>query len=462
MTPDNTQMILVAVQPPASLVGTAIDMATGQPRQLFAQSAAGVRALAASPDRSALFILTNAQIERVDVATGQSTPVPLSIEAPVDCNAEMQYIFDHQWRLVQSKFYDADMHGVDWPAMRDAYAKYLPHISHWEDFAELLSELQGELDASHMYVHFASDNPAWDQTAELGIYYDTSHEGPGVQVREVLPGGPADLVGPPLQAGAVISAVDGVEISADQDIYPLLDRNAGRVLRLTVQPPDGGPPADQLVRAAAPGAEYELAYERWVEKRRAMVDELSGGRLGYTHVRGMDDASFRQVYADLMGPARDREGAIIDTRFNLGGLLHDQLTAFLTGERHSGLVTRTGVDLGTSPFTRWAKPTALLMNSWNYSDASVFPYYYIREEIGPSVGDRVPGTGTAVLSLPQQEPRLTIAFAQLGFRTMEGDFFENREIVPDEIVRADPDALEEGRDPQLEAAVAALIRAIDD
>jgi tricorn protease len=229
-----------------------------------------------------------------------------------------------------------------------------------------------------------------------------------------------------------------------------------------VQPPDGGPPVDQFVRAAAPGAEYELAYERWVEKRRAMVDELSGGRLGYTHVRGMDDASFRQVYADLMGPARDREGAIIDTRFNLGGLLHDQLTAFLTGERHSGLVTRTGVDLGTSPFTRWAKPTALLMNSWNYSDASVFPYYYIREEIGPSVGDRVPGTGTAVLSLPQQEPRLTIAFAQLGFRTMEGDFFENREIVPDEIVRADPDALEEGRDPQLEAAVAALIRAIDD
>jgi tricorn protease len=259
----------------------------------------------------------------------------------------------------------------------------------------------------------------------------------------------------------VILAVDGVEISADQDIYPLLDRKAGRVLRLTVQPSDGGPPVDEFVRAAAPGTEYELAYQRWVDKRRAMVDELSGGRLGYTHVREMNDASFRQVYADLMRRARDTEGAIVDPRFNLGGLLHDQLT-FLTGVRHSGLVTRNGIDLGTSPFTRWAKPTALLVNSCNYSDASVFPYYYIREEIGPSVGDRVPGTGTAVLSLPQQEPRLSIAFAQLGFRTTEGDSFENREIVPDDVARAEPDLLEEGRDPQLEAAVAALMQRIDD
>jgi tricorn protease len=162
-----------------------------------------------------------------------------------------------------------------------------------------------------------------------------------------------------------------------------------------------------------------------------------------------------------MGRDRDAEAAIIDVRFNGGGLLHDQLTAFLTGERHSGLVTRNGVDLGTAPVTRWAKPTALLANAFSYSDGSVFPRFYKMEGLGPFVGDRVPGTGTAVLRLNQQEPRLLLAVAQLGFRTKDGEFFENHEIVPDEIVRNDPNALTEGRDPQLERAVELLLEQLD-
>jgi tricorn protease len=119
------------------------------------------------------------------------------------------------------------------------------------------------------------------------------------------------------------------------------------------------------------------------------------------------------------------------------------------------------VDLGLTPFDRWARPTALLQNAFSYSDGSIFPAYYKREALGPIVGDRVPGTGTAVYGATQLEPRLELAVAQLGFRTKEGVFFENTEIVPDLLVPTVPTFIVQNRDPQLEAAVAALLAEID-
>jgi len=452
VTPDHSHLVLVAY---------AIDTRTGAPRQLFVSPPAAGQVFAADKDVKALYVLSPAGIDRYALADGKKTTIPFNTEAAYDFNAEMRYIFDHQCRLVQSKFYDTDMHGVDWQAMCDRYRRYLPHVSHWEGFAELVAELQGELNASHMYTHFASGESFWDKTATLGIFYDSIHDGPGAKIAEVMVGGPAAASGGALAPGAVILAVDGVEIGPDEDIYPLLNRKQGKNVVLTIAPSGGGETVEQIVRAAPVALESRLAYDRWVEQRRDMVKRLSNGRLGYAHIAAMNDAEFRKIYGQLMGRDREAEGAIIDVRFNGGGLLHDQLTAFLTGERHSGLVTRNGVDLGTAPVTRWAKPTALLANAFSYSDGSVFPRFYKTENLGPFVGDRVPGTGTAVLRLNQQEPRLLLAVAQLGFRTQDGEFFENQEIVPDEIVRNDPNAISEGRDPQLERAVELLLQQLD-
>jgi tricorn protease len=387
--------------------------------------------------------------------------IPFDTTAPRDARTEMEYIFAHQWRLVQSKFYDPAMHGVDWPKMRDLYARYLPHISHWEDFAELMAEMQGELNASHMFAGFQSGEPWWDGVGMLGVYYDRAHEGPGVRVAGALPGGPADAPGSLLVPGAVILTVDGVTIGPDADIAPLLNHKVGTAVRLGVVAPGATEAAEQSVTPVSGKEEAALAYRRWVAERRAIVEELSGGRLGYVHVAAMNDTEMRKVYAELIGRYGQAEGAIIDVRFNLGGFLHDQLVAFLTGTRHSGPVTRNGVDLGLTPFDRWARPTALLQNAFSYSDGSIFPAYYKREALGPIVGDRVPGTGTAVYDIAQIEPRLSLAVAQLGFRTKEGVFFENTEIVPDLLVPTEPTFIVQNRDPQLEAAVAALLADID-
>jgi tricorn protease len=460
LLPDGT-LTVVSDMPGAGLAITSVDPQSGASRLLAEAPSTGDNAFAMSADGSTLFISGGGQITAYDLATGAATPIPFDTTAPRDDRAEMAYIFDHQWRFVQAKFYDAGMHGIDWPAMRDLYAKHVPHISHWEDFADLMAEMQGELNSSHMFSNFASGEDWWDEVGTLGLYWDESWDGEGMKIAGILPGGPADVPGSLLVPGAVVLAVDGVTVAPSADIDILLNHTAGREVRLGVLSPDATETVEQVVVPAPLGVESELAYNRWIAQRRAIVEDLSGGRLGYVHVAAMNNPEMQKTYSELMGRYAGAEGAVVDVRFNVGGFLHDQLIDFLTGTRHSGLFTREGVDLGLSPYDRWARPTALVQNAFSYSDGSIFPFYYRREALGPSVGDRVPGTGTAVTTVPQIEPRMTLSVAQLGFRTMEGQFFENTEIPPDQLIPTDPNFVTEGRDPQLEAAIAALLAVMD-
>jgi len=461
LSADGSTLNVVAGLPGQGYTGYAIDPHTGAARLLFKREAAGDEKFAVAPDGKTLYVSGSGRLDAYDLGTGADRAIAFDTTAPHDYRAEMAYLFDHQWRFVQSKFYDAGMHGVDWPKMRDLYAKHLPHLSHWEDFAELMAELQGELNASHMFSRFAPGEPYWDEIGSLGLYYDQSHVGPGVKIAGVLAGGPTDVPDSLLVPGAVIMTVDGVTIGPDADIAPLLNHKAGKTVLLGVAAPGSGPITEQTVTPVTSKEDVALAYRRWIAQRRAIVKALSGGRLGYVHVAAMNDDEMHKVYAELMGRYGDTEGAVVDVRFNTGGLLHDQLVAFLTGNRHSGLVTRNGVELGLSPYDRWARPTALVQNAFSYSDGSIFPAYYKREALGPIVGDRVPGTGTAVYTTPQLEPRLEFGVAQLGFRTKKGQFFENTEILPDILVPTEPNFIAEGRDPQLEAAVKALLDVID-
>ncbi|MBN9021184.1 MAG: hypothetical protein J0H08_03640, partial [Rhizobiales bacterium] len=446
LSADGATLHVVAVVPGKGYVGYAIDSRSGAARLLFERAAAGGEQFAVSPDGTTLHVSGSGRLEAYDLATGAMHAIPFDTTGPRDARAEMAYLFDHQWRFVEAKFYDAGMHGVDWPRMRDLYARQLPHISHWEDFAELMAELQGELNASHMFSIFEPGEPHWDKVGSLGVYYDRSHVGPGVKIAGVLAGGPADVPGSLLVPGAVILTVDGVAIGPEADIASFLTHTAGKRLLLGVAAPGSEAVGEQRITPVSQDDEVALAYRRWVAQRRDIVERLSGGRLGYVHVAAMNDAEMHKVYAELMGRYGQAEGAVIDVRFNTGGLMHDQLVAFLTGERHSGC---------------WSRPTALAQNAFSYSDGAIFPAYYKRQAIGPVVGDRVPGTGTAVYIAPQLEPRLTFGTAQIGMRAEEGRFYENTETVPDLLVPTDPNFIAEGRDPQLEAAVQALLAAID-
>ncbi|MFO1326306.1 MAG: S41 family peptidase [Rubrivivax sp.] len=459
LTPDQRTLVVVAEDPGSQVVGYTIDTATRSPRLLFRRAPGSTVDIKADAALKTLFVLGPAGIERYDVASGQSQgSVPFRAEMSRDAQAEIAAIFDHAWRMTQVKFYDPRLHGVDWAAVGQAYRRFLPDVRHWEELAEILSEMVGELNASHQGGYFIGAPAEGDATASLGVYLDDGWRGEGQRVAEVLAGGPADRPGSVLAPGAVILAVDGQAIDAQTDVHRWLNRKAGQPVLLSVRPAQGGAAVEQTVTPVSLAREVELAYRRWVDQRREQVLRLSGGRLGYLHVPAMNLQGYLQAYGDLFGPHRRAEAVVVDVRYNGGGNLHDQLSALLTGQHLAALVSRDGVRFTDIPTTRWTRPSILIANAASYSDGSVFPALYQRQKIGTLVGQRVPGTGTAVLWEHQLDRRLVYGVPQLGFMGDEGRWFENLEIVPDVIVDADPEAVAAGRDPQLERAVQELLR----
>lgn len=444
---------MTAYRIPVGRVGVAAVFAKGPP--------AG-DAFAFDDKCESLYHLGAGGIERVLLANGASVSIPFHAEMAYDLRGEMKYFFEHAWRLTQLKFYRPDMGGVDWEFYRREYAKFLPYLSRGEELAELLSEMAGELNASHMGASYTGREASGDATASLGLYYDHSQTGPGAKIADYLRGGPAARADSQLRAGAVILAVNGQPVREDQDIHSLLNQQAGHAVRLTVKPAGGGANVDEVVTAEPFVNALLQAQARWVAQRQEQTEKLSKGRLGYVHVPEMSTAAYQTFVADLFGRYADKEAVIVDIRFNGGGNLADHLIADLTAQAAAPMYDRQGRVLARIPSRRWAKPSLLLANSYSYSDGSIFPHLYRTQRVGLFVGDPVPGTGTAVwwVNLLSRK-RFSYGIPEIGRREADGRFYEGTEDTPELVVRRSPGAIAQGRDEQLEAAVEALLKQLD-
>ena len=189
------------------------------------------------------------------------------------------------------------------------------------------------------------------------------------------------------------------------------------------------------------------------------VEDASGGRVGYVHVRGMNDASFRRVYRETLGLNADKEALIVDTRFNGGGWLHDDLVVFLSGQRYLDFQPRGKVrgSLGGEPLQRWDKPSCVVMSEGNYSDAHMFPWAYREHGIGKLVGAPVAGTGTAVWWETLIDRELIFGIPQVGMVDRRGEYLENQTLEPDVTVLTEPSRVAAGMDDQLLEAVRVLL-----
>jgi tricorn protease len=387
-------------------------------------------------------------------------PIAWKGELQIDPVAERRYFFDHAWRQVEQKFYQESLHGADWPALRQAYGAYLADLATPRDFVELLSEMLGELNASHTGSRFRPKPAAdGDRTASLGLIYDPKDRGPGLLVAELLPRGPAKRAGSKIVPGARILSIDGALIGDKTDPAALLNRKEGQ--RVLVGGKDAkGQAFEEVVKPISQREEADLLYERFVEREMALVEKLSGGRIGYVHVAGMNDGSFRRFYRDALGRASDKEALIVDTRGNGGGWLHDDLVSFLEGRQYLRFQPRgkTVGEFGDEPLMRWSRPSVVVQNEENYSDAHVFPYVYKHLKVGKLVGSPVAGTGTAVWWERQIDGETIFGIPQVGLVTEDGKYLENLDLEPDVLVRNDPESVNRGRDRQIEKAVEVLLQ----
>jgi C-terminal processing protease CtpA/Prc len=397
-------------------------------------------------------------LKKITLSSGEQKNI--DFEAPFDYRPaeERAYIFDHVHRQVADKFYVPDLHGIDWNMYGEAYRRFLPYIDNNYDFQELLSEMLGELNGSHTGARYYAPG-ASRQTAALGVFYDEDYTGDGLRIKEVLAKGPFAVKNTGVTAGCIIESIDGEKIVAGQDYFPLLDGKAGRKVRLSVYSPATQKRQDVVVRAISQGDQTELLYKRWVENCRQTVDRLSGGKIGYVHVKAMNSESFREVYSELLGRCRNKEAVIVDTRHNGGGWLHDDLATLLSGKEYQRFMPR-GQYIGSDPFNKWLKPSCVLVCEDNYSNAHGFPWVYKELKIGKLIGAPVPGTMTAVWWETQIDPTLVFGIPQVGCMDMRGQYAENHQLQPDIEVYNTPEKQLQGEDEQLERAVEEMLKAI--
>lgn len=430
----------------------------------LAKFGAGYAALEMSKDGKSLFVLADGKISKVEAESGKVSPVTINGEMVLNDMEEREYIFNHAWRQFKKKFYDPKLHGVDWDMYHKTYAKFLPHINNNYDFRELLSEMLGEVNASHTGGRYSPQVQNGDATASLGLLYDESVGGNGLIITDVIGGGPIDKANSKIRAGQTIEKIDGENITGDFDWAKLLNRKSNRNVLLTVYNPSTKETFEEVVKPITGGEEGNLLYRRWSNKMAAMVDKLSGGKVGYVHVQAMNDASYRNVYDDVLGKNFNKDALIVDTRFNGGGWLHEDLSNFLSGHQYIKYApygfTPSG---GGEPQGKWWKPSCVVMNEANYSDAHMFPYVYKTKGIGKLIGMPVPGTGTAVWWETQIDPTMVFGIpmiASVGLK--ENRPLENLQLEPDIRVQNDYNAVLSGEDQQIEAAVKEMLLEIKD
>ncbi len=426
--------------------------------KLLAKLGAGSGALEQSPDGRYLYVISDGKITRIDTSNGTQKGIAFKAEMELNAPGERAYIFDHAWRQVREKFYVTNLHGVDWDFYRKAYEPFLSSIDNNHDFAEMLSELLGELNASHTGSGYRAQYPdeMRDQTAVLGAFWDETFQGPGIKILEIIDKSPMDHPKEIYQAGMIIEKIDGIPVTlANLDI--LLNRKADKQLLISVFDIKKNKRFDEVIKPLSFGAQEELLYRRWVLNCRSMVDSLSKGKVGYVHVRGMNSESFREAYSEVLGRHADKVGIIIDTRFNGGGWLHDDLATLLSGKQYVKLVPR-GQLIGSEPQNKWQKKSVVLMNESNYSDAHFFPWTYKQLNIGPLIGMPVPGTATAVWWETQIDPTLYFGIPQVGTIGNDGKYLENNQLEPDIKVMNLPEDFANGIDKQIRAAVEEMLK----
>mgnify|MGYP003165588654 FL=1 len=280
-----------------------------------------------------IFLLGSRIMQKMDAKSDALKSISYQAEMKMDLAAERETMFDHVYKQHQKRFYNVNMHGVDWDAMTNAYRKFLPHIDNNYDFAELLSEWLGELNVSHTGGRYSPKGKG-DVTSNLGLLFDWDYQGKGMQIAEVIEKGPFDHSRTKVKVGCIIEKINGEEITLDNDITCLLNNKAGKKTLISIYNPQNKERWEEVVMPVANGQLKGLLYKRWVKQRAADVEKWSKGRLGYVHIQSMGDDSFRTVYSDILGKYNNCEGIVIDTRFNGGGRLHEDIEILFSGQKY--------------------------------------------------------------------------------------------------------------------------------
>jgi tricorn protease len=408
-----------------------------------AGGAAGARAGAAAPAAPA-----GRNFERRRVS--------FTVRVEVDHREEWKQVFNESWRVMKHRFYDPEMHGVNWAAMKGVYEPLMDYVADQEEMHNVVSQMIGELNASHTGISATPTQeerdhnvqtrfPGFEMEADPSGYYKVSY---------IYKDGPADKDYVNLSEGEYILAIDGHELKAGDNYWKYLTAVRGEKLYFTVNAkPEAAGARLVKVQPVNAGAYATLQYERWVEQRRAIVEKASKGEVGYLHIRSMNAESLRKFERDLV-ENHDKKALIIDQRFNPGGGIDQELLEILSQRQYQYTKQRDSVSI-TRPQQAFFGPMVVMENERSTSDAEVFPDGFRTLGLGKVVGKTTYGAviGTGAFRLLDGS---SIRTPGTGLWNVKGYNLENYGVPPDVDVDNTPEDFLAGRDAQLEKAVQVL------
>jgi Tol biopolymer transport system component/C-terminal processing protease CtpA/Prc len=400
----------------------------------------------------------NGTVKSFAKSGGAGSTIAFAMSMRLNRRLELAQAFNEFWRRLKVGFYDPNMHGVDWLAVRKRYEPLLAGVGAPEDFGNVLSEAVGELNASHTEVTPANPQPG-PSTAELGLSYDQEYAGPGIRVTGFMPKGPNDDLGPKIKPGEYIMQVDGEDVSYNEQFYDLLLDRAGKDVTLQVNAVASKTGARTVKLKAITREEWlNLEYDERVKTARARVDKLSSGRLAYSHIRAMNQDALKKLERELWGRAQEKEGLIIDIRGNIGGRIHDEILAQISRSAY-GFTQPRDAPKFTEPNRSWAKPIVVLIDQNSVSDAEIFPNGFRQLKLGKIIG--MPTPGYVIGTYPGRLQDGTAYRIPLwGWFDLEGKNLENNGVQPDIRVEHTDADLSQDRDRQLEVAVETLLNGL--
>jgi tricorn protease len=377
----------------------------------------------------------------------------------VDFDAEKSVVFDQAWGWLRTHFHDPAMNGVDWPNVRAEFAPRVAAEHTPTELTRLLSMMVGELNASHCGVRPAGS--AARTTGRLGLHFDrTEYERNGaLRVSGLVPLGPAAVTGR-IAAGDYLLAVNGVELTRGAALEQWLENQSGREVRLTLAADARGAGKREVaVKPVDSAAEKELLYREWVEKNRALVERLSGGRLGYVHMIDMGYESLLRLMADLDADNLAREGVVFDVRNNNGGFVNVYALDVIARRPYLNMTDRgwpTGPARRVLGQRALEKPTVLLTNQHSLSDAEDFAEGYRALGLGKVVGEPTAGWIIYTSNVPMIDGSV-VRLPTTTITTAGGEPMEMHPRPVDVEVRRALGEDEAGKDSQIERAVAELL-----
>jgi tricorn protease len=374
----------------------------------------------------------------------------------VDHREEWKQIFNESWRVMKHRFYDAEMNGVDWAKVKEVYEPLMEYVADQEEMHNVVSQMIGELNASHTGISAtptAEERERSAQTRYPGFEMEPDASG-YYKVSYVYKDGPADHDYVNINVGDYILAIDGHDLKAGDNYWKYLTAVRGEKLNFTVNSkPEAAGARLAKVQPVNAGAYATLEYERWVAKRKAMVEKLSNGEIGYLHIRSMNAESLRRFERDLV-ENHDKKALIIDQRFNPGGGIDQELLEILSQRQYQYTKQRDSVQI-TRPQQAFFGPMVVMENERSTSDAEVFPDGFRTLGLGKVVGKTTYGAviGTGAYRLLDGS---SIRTPGTGLWNVKGYNLENYGVPPDVDVDNTPEDFLAGRDAQIEKAVDVL------